>query len=158
MKRTLVTAAAAALLLGGCATGETGHLDPEIYPELAAPLAAGETVAGQVEPDVDDEPDQDQQEAGDDGVNVEVVDAFNEAAEEQSWYAEIIRVDVAGESVVVSTRLLPGDPAVLQVCDTASAVGERLGLTSLNVEVVDIEDTVLSGRAAGDEECAVALS
>ena len=37
MKRTLVAATTVALLLGGCATGDTGHLDPEIQPDIIVP-------------------------------------------------------------------------------------------------------------------------
>ena len=158
MKRTLLTGMAVALVLGGCATGETGHLDPEITPDLAAPLAAGGSgVAGQ-EAELDDEPDQDRQEAGADDVNIEIVNVFQDAAARETWYADVVSVDADEALVVVTTRLVAGDVLAVRVCETAYEAAEDAGVATPSVEVRDAEGAVLSGRdgAADEEACSAA--
>jgi len=153
MKRTLVAATTVALLLGGCATGDTGHLDPEIQPDIIVP-------APQVTPrggSGDDEGEGAETPAP--GTSAapasDLEAAFATAAGEEDWYGDVTGVDTDDDTVLVTTDLLPGDEAAVEVCEAAFDAAETTGLASPNVLVRDADGETIAQRdtAAGDEGC-----
>ncbi|GAA2724723.1 hypothetical protein [Cellulomonas aerilata] len=157
MKRSLRALAAVAtgtLLLAGCATGDTGHLDPEISPDLgevrSSPVAT---------PESDDDEGSDAVETpapGASGAPANDVEAeFAAAAGSESWYAEVESIDPEGERVLVTTRLEAGDEDAVAVCEAAFEAASATGVNSPTVEVRASDGSTLSLRdtAAGDEAC-----
>jgi hypothetical protein len=153
MKRTLVAATTMALLLGGCATGDTGHLDPEIEVDLIVPA-----------PQRTPQPDSDEGE--DEGTETpapgtsaapasDLEAAFAAAAGEEDWFGDVTGVDTDDDTVLVSTDLLPGDEAAVEVCEAAFDAAESTGITSPRVLVRDTDGETIAQRdtAAGDEGC-----
>ena len=155
MKRTLLAATAVALLLTGCATGDTGHVNPEISPDLR---------------EVRSTPREDQPSGDDDeGETVEtpapgasaqptndVEAAFAASSEQEAWYADVTAVDVDSDTVVVSTRLEPGDTDAVAVCEAALGAAEEVGILtpSADIRAVDGETIAKLDVEAGDQGCA----
>jgi hypothetical protein len=157
MKRSLravAAAASAALLLAGCATGQTGHLDPEIDPDLG---------------EVRSSPDADQASGGDEGSEVvetpapgtsaaptdDLAAAFADSAGSEAWYTEVESIDADDASVLVTTRLQPGDADAVAVCEAAFDAATETGVNAPSVEVRAVDGTTISQRdtAAGDVAC-----
>jgi len=153
MKRILVAATAVALLLGGCATGDTGHLDPEIQPDLIVP-------APQRTPEADSATDRGEgSQTPAPGTSAapanDVEAAFATAAGEEDWFGDVTGVDTDDDTVLVSTDLLPGDEAAVEVCEAAFDAAESTGITEPRVLVRDTDGETIAQRdtAAGDEGC-----
>ena len=151
MKRTLVAALAAGLLLGGCATGDTGHLDPEISPDLVGPRST---------PDPD-QPTEAPDAAGDEGTGTpapqnEVEAAFREENSGEPWLVEVTGVDPGEDDFIqVTTLLQEGDDAAVQVCEAVVVAAEGTGISEPSVMVRDVEGNAIAQRdsAAGDTGC-----
>ena len=145
MKRSLVAATAVALLLTGCATGDTGHLVPDIDPELLGPPSSPEADAGGSTDG-----------SGDSGeASTEFRAAFADAAGVESWLDDVTEIAVDGGSVQVTTALnAPGGDATA-VCEAAVRAAESTGVEATSVTVVDSEGATLSelDTAAGDDAC-----
>ncbi len=150
MKRTLVSAAAVGLLLAGCATGDTGHLNPEISPDLVGPRSTQE-------PDLPSGDDDDTVETPAPGASGaagnEVEQAFAAAYGEETWYDDVEAVDTDDDTVQVSTRLEEGDPAAVDVCEAVFDAAEETGLTSPTVDVRDVSGNTISQRDDDSEGC-----
>ena len=153
MKRSLVTATTVALLLGGCATGDTGHLDPEIQPDLIVP-APQQTPQGDSTTD-DGEGSQTPAPGTSAAPASDLEAAFAAAAGEEDWYGDVTGVDSDDDTVLVTTDLLPGDEAAVEVCEAAFDAAESTGITEPSVEVHDADGDTIAQRdtAAGDEGC-----
>jgi hypothetical protein len=156
MKRTRVAATAAALLLlAGCATGDTGHLDPEIQPDIIVPAPQRTP-----QPDSGDEGDGGEgSETPAPGTSAapasDLEAAFATAAGQEDWYGDVTGVDTDDDTVLVTTDLLPGDEAAVEVCEAAFDAAETTGLAAPNVLVRDADGETIAQRdtAAGDEGC-----
>ena len=155
MKRTLVAATAVALLLAGCATGDTGHLDPEITPDLVGPRSTQE-------PDrasgasAEDEGTEESPAPGTSAAPASDLEAaFAAEVSSEDWYEDVTGIDAQDETVLVSTDLTAGDEAAVQVCEAAFAAAEATGITEPRVLVRDVDGETISERdtAAGDEGC-----
>lgn len=179
MKRSLVAATAAALLLAGCATGETGHLDPEIEPDLIGPLstpaedsgaetggtpedlaeAVDEDTAGTAEGDRASEEPGEGDATSAPGTSAapgnDVEAAFAQAAGGEAWFEDVTAVDVDGDSVLVTTVLTEAGADAVAVCEAALEAAESTGIAEPSVEVRSGDGETLSGRdaAAGGEGC-----
>lgn len=154
MKRTLVTATAVALLLTGCATGDTGHLDPEISPDLAGPRSTQQPDEPTVAPESDGAvatPAPGTSAAPSNDVEA----AFAASSAEASWYGDVTGVDVDDDTVLVTTLLVSGDASAVQACEAAFEAAEETGVLSPRVLVRDVEGQTISERdaTAGDEGC-----
>ena len=157
MKRSLLAVASTALLLAGCATGETGHLDPEIDPDLlefrSSPNSDG--ASGDQEPS---EPVETPAPGTSAAPANEVEAAFSASSGSETWFTDVTSVDVDGDEVLVITRLEEGagsaDDAVA-VCEAAFEAASSTGITAPSVEVRSIDGATISQRdaAAGDEAC-----
>ncbi len=145
MKRSLVAATAVALLLTGCATGDTGHLVPDIDPELLGPSSTPAADAGGSTGDPDD--------SG--SVSTEFRAAFADAAGVESWLDDVTEIAVDGSSVTVTTAFTAAGGNATAVCEAAVRAAETTGVTPTSVTVVDAEGTTLSelDAEAGDEAC-----
>lgn len=178
MKRSCVAAAAVALLLTGCATGETGHLDPEIEPELLGPRSTPTDPGEPVEDPLGgtDEEASEEETADGESRNVEGEDgaagegaagegaagegtatpapgndveaAFAESSGSQAWYEDVTAVDVDGDSVLVTTLLTEGGADAVAVCEAAIAAAESTGIAEPSVEVRAGDGETLSERDA----------
>jgi hypothetical protein len=155
--RALAAAASVAVLLTGCATGETGHLHPDITPDV-----------GQVR----SSPDSDQGSGGSSGSSSsgsvetpapgasgaptdDVAAEFAASSSSQTWYTDVQSIDTEADSVLVTTSLQPGDADAVAVCEAAFDAASASGITAASVEVRAADGTTLSQRdtAAGDEAC-----
>ncbi|WNB86760.1 hypothetical protein [Cellulomonas sp. ATA003] len=154
MKR-LVTATAAALLLGGCTSGGTGHLDPEISPDLIGPRSTQEPETTTAPEDEDGAGVQTPAPGAGAGAANDVEAAFAESSGSETWYGEVQSVDVDEFTVVVSTSLDAGDADAVEVCEAAFAAAGDTGIASPIVEVRDSGGQSISERSepAGDEGC-----
>jgi hypothetical protein len=158
MKRSLravAAAASAALLLAGCATGQVGHLDPDIEPELGAVRSSPDTSqasgGGEEGSETVETPAPGTSAAPTDDLAAQ----FADASRSESWYTDVESIDADGESVLVTTRLQPDDESAVAVCEAAFDAASATGVTSPSVEVRAADGTTLSQRdtAAGDEAC-----
>ena len=149
MKRSLVAATAVALLLTGCATGDTGHLVPDIEPDLVGPRSTPEPVTGGGAQEGD---------AGSGGGTGDATDlqaAFEESAGSESWFEDVTELTVDGGSVQVTTSLTAAGADAVAVCEAAVDATESTGAVATSVEVLGADGEVLSelDAAAGDEGC-----
>ena len=154
MKRTLVAATAVALLLTGCATGDTGHVNPEISPDLVGPRST--QAPQQASGGSDDEGGEESPAPGTSAAPAsELEAAFAEAVSNEDWYDDVTGIDTDEETVLVSTDLTAGDEAAVEVCEAAFAAAESTGITEPRVLVRDVYGETISERdtAAGDEGC-----
>lgn len=153
MMRSLLAATATALLLAGCATGDTGHLDPEIDPDLreyrSSPVA--EPASGG---DEDDEAVETPAPGASAAPGNDVEAAFSEAAGGETWFADVTAVDVDGDGVIVATRLQAGDEDAVAVCEAAFAAAQSTGVAVPTVDVRTVDGTTIAQRGAEDEGCA----
>ncbi len=156
--RALAAAASAALLLAGCATGQVGHLDPDIDPDLGAFRSI---------PDTDQAAGGDEDAEGPEAVETpapgtsaaptdDLAAAFADASSTEGWYTDVASIDADDEGgVLVTTRLEPGDEDAVAVCEAAFEAATSTGVNSPSVEVRAADGTTLSQRdtAAGDDAC-----
>ena len=157
MKRTLVAATAVALLLTGCATGDRGHVNPEISPDLVGPRStqAPDRASG----GSDDEDGEGGEESPAPGTSAapanDVEAAFAAEVGDEDWYDDVSALDTDEDTILVSTRLTAGDEAAVDVCEAAFAAAESTGITEPRVLVRDVDGDTISERdtAAGDEGC-----
>lgn len=158
MKRSLVAATAVALLLTGCATGDTGHLNPDIEPELLGPRSTPASDAGGTSGESSGEGGEDGSgegaEGGTDG-SADVEAAFEEAAGGEAWFGDVTGLVVDGDAVQVTTRLADGDADALAVCEAAVEAARSSGISEPSVEVVTDDGASLSAldATAGDAGC-----
>lgn len=148
MKRSLVAATAVALLLTGCATGDTGHLVPDIEPELLGPPSTPEADASGSAGDSGDSGDSTD-------ASAEFRAALADAAGVESWLDDVTEIEVDGGTVRVTTALnAPGGDATL-VCEAAVRAADLTGVEATSVTVVDSAGTTLSELEAtgSDEAC-----
>jgi hypothetical protein len=153
----VTSAACAVLFLAGCATGDTGHLDPEISPDLMEfrSSPSPDEVSG-------DEEEPEPVETPAPGTSAapanEVEAAFAASSGSEAWYTDVTSVDVDDDDVLVVTRLEDSaesaDDAVA-VCEAAFEAASSTGISVPSVEVRAIDGTTISQRdpAAGDEAC-----
>jgi hypothetical protein len=164
MKRSLLAVASAActaLILAGCATGDTGHLDPEISPDLLEFRSSPSPDGGSGDASGDEE-ESEPVETPAPGTSAapsnDVEEAFSTSSRSQAWYTDVTSVDVEGDAVLVTTRFAEGaesaDDAVA-ACEAAFEAATSTGIASPSVEVRSIDGTTISQRdaAAGDEAC-----
>ena len=153
MKRTLVAAAGAGLLLAGCATGDTGHLEPEISPDLVGPRSTQEPDQGSGASDDDEGESPEPTASGEPGNPVQA--ALEEGYGDESWYADVTGVDPADDTVTVTTRLRAGDAAAVEVCEAVVDAAEQSGIASPTVLVRDVAGETIAGvdAAAGETGC-----
>jgi hypothetical protein len=154
MKRSLLAVASATLLLAGCATGDIGHLDPEISPDLMEIRSSPVADAGsgdQEEPEPVETPAPGTSAAPSNDVEA----AFSASSGSETWFTDVTAVDVDAEAVLVTTRLQPGDQDAVDVCEAAFDAASSTGINSPSVEVRSGDGTTLAERdtAAGDEAC-----
>ncbi len=155
MKRSLVAATAVALLLTGCATGDTGHLVPDIEPDLVGPRSTPEPVAAG---GGDDGGGGDSAGSGDQGGSGDPTDvrtAFEESAGSEPWFNEVSQITVDDGAVEVTTNLTESGADAVAVCEAAVDAVESTGAEASSVEVLDADRQVLSelDAATGDETC-----
>jgi hypothetical protein len=160
MKRSLVAATAVALLLTGCATGDTGHLVPDIDPELVGPSSTPAPDAGGTGGSSDGAGDSgDSDGSGDSGGATgdptDLEDAFAESAGSQAWFGDVTEIVVDGSSVQVTTALTAAGADATAVCEAAVDAAESTGVAATSVTVLDADGAILSelDAAAGDEAC-----
>ncbi len=180
MKRSLVAATAVALLLTGCATGDTGHLVPDIEPDLVGPRSTPQTVdggsggegtasedaasdGGGSEGGSEDEGTEGSGGAGSGsdgsgqgpGDATDVQAAFEDAAGSEPWFEEVTELVVDAGSIQVTTSLTAAGADAVAVCEAAVDAAESTGAVATSVEVLDADGAVLSelDAAAGDEGC-----
>jgi hypothetical protein len=155
MKRSLLAVASVAVLLTGCATGDTGHLDPEISPNLMELRSSPSPDAASGGDDEESEPVETPAPGSSAAPSNHVEAAFSASSGSEAWFTDVTAVDVEDEEVLVTTRLQPGDQDAVDVCEAAFEAASSTGLNSPSVEVRSGDGTTLSQRdtAAGDEAC-----
>jgi hypothetical protein len=180
MKRSLVAATAVALLLTGCATGDTGHLVPDIEPDLVGPRSTPQAVDGGSGGESSGTEGTEGTEGGEGGGSgdegaegtdgaasgsdgsgegpgdaTDVQAAFEEAAGGEPWFEDVTELVVDAGSIQVTTSLTAAGADAVAVCEAAVDAAETTGAVATSVEVLDAEGAVLSelDAAAGDEGC-----
>ena len=151
MKRSFVAATAVALLLTGCATGETGYLDPEIDPDLSRPIPAAEE---RVEEEGAEQLDAGR---GDDvAIAAGVEQAFAEATASEGWAGEVTTVYRAPNTITLTTLFTEVGPELLAACEAGAEAARSAGISEPRVEVLTELGQVVAELdvAAGDEVCA----
>lgn len=157
MKRSLVAATAVTLLLTGCATGETGHLDPEIDPDLSRPVpVAQERVEDEGEEELDTGRGDDVAVPDDAAVAADVETAFTEATGSQDWAGEVTTVYRAPNTISLTTLFTEVGPEALAACEAGADAARSAGIEEPRVEVLTEAGQVIAQLdvAAGDEVCA----